>query len=1176
VRPEVGFAIDQFQASGKVTTAATTSPAPRRGLLWRLLSPLLPDSTRGWGVIPTAEAVVQPGNAAMAPALSAPLLAQAGSPSRCRVWRYTLEVAQNTPSRMATAKNALGDSVSITLPWMPPPAWATDAGRLAEVTSFEWSLRTVSVEPYDHSYDEDECVDNNFDPDHCKWIRRWSWVASSSGRVLDPGEPFDAVDEANNNMPTRGTFPGTQAPLNVVGKNADKVNWGLLTYHGGEVKSCPDLSSVPQCAGGEIDPARPVCVRVHVDPAGDPAINEAQRILSMMRLTSAAPVDADHPRGLGAEGWTPSRAGLELAQMALTQTVANDPKTQCGRTSAVILVTDGESNECNPNNRFWSENRPPDGCTSRTPGEYRDYPPGVSNDMWLDSKISYRIADDGETVVQEGLRTWVIGFSQDVSPCELDLTAYMGRTDASSPHGDGGFYYFEDPRLPPTDELTGDTDFTDDENRFDPAGGHYAFFANTAEELARAVESILSNFGAGDYTTAAPVVAAGSAAAGRVAFVSATRYPGWRGHLYAYNLAADCGSPNWDCTKPCGWSTTVTNPDGTTRIVRSNCVWDAGEVLSLGAGTAFAADGTATARKDRNNGLARKIYTWDPANPGTLIEVKADNLGTIRPLVGCDPADTGCPFNAEVIDFLRGNDGAGNPRAWALGAIINSTPTVVGAPEVWKQGTVAGHATFETDQQMRHQLVWVGSSDGMLHAFDSEDGAEILALVPPTKLGAQVQRFNIFNANPIDSPVGQPKAADRHIYGIANSPRFGDVWDPGSSPAEAKFRTMMYLAEGPGGTAVHAIDVTAPWGRDLNGDGSITPRASKTAINEESDWGWDETAPVTVLWTKTRADNSLVGQSWSIPALGAIDSDSWLLQMGGGWDERFALDDVPKVFHVDPLDGSLVRSRSLTNQNAGALVRNQSFADTVLWQKNSRFFAPDNLVNQGVQADLHGRLWVFEPNAYTPTILVDVGPDDPIYYPPAVAGFPTSGAQYSLYAFGSGSFYERSPNVTGWGIGTSGNHIPKLFIAVKNLTAGGPPTLLSKPLNELPGPGGVGTLGTRTMLTSAPFIFTPAEGYSGQPFALFLVYDPDAEACTGRSYAVRVNFDPANLNNAEFKTYRGGKGAAAGLAITAGGKVIAVYSFIGSQGRAYVEEVPEITIAGGGAGNEVVWWRELR
>ena len=52
------------------------------------------------------------------------LLADAGpEPQSCLSWTYTLVVDQNYPSRMAVVKNVLGNSVSITTPWVPPLVW---------------------------------------------------------------------------------------------------------------------------------------------------------------------------------------------------------------------------------------------------------------------------------------------------------------------------------------------------------------------------------------------------------------------------------------------------------------------------------------------------------------------------------------------------------------------------------------------------------------------------------------------------------------------------------------------------------------------------------------------------------------------------------------------------------------------------------------------------------------------------------------------------------------------------------------------------------------------------------------------------------------------------------------------------------------------------------------------
>ena len=53
--------------------------------------------------------------------------------------------------------------------------------------------------------------------------------------------------------------------------------------------------------------------------------------------------------------------------------------------------------------------------------------------------------------------------------------------------------------------------------------------------------------------------------------------------------------------------------------------------------------------------------------------------------------------------------------------------------------------------------------------------------------------------------MGQAGLPADHVYGVANSPRFGDVFDG------TEYRTVLYITEGPGGTGLHALDVTHPY-----------------------------------------------------------------------------------------------------------------------------------------------------------------------------------------------------------------------------------------------------------------------------------------------------------------------------------------------------------------------------
>ena len=120
----------------------------------------------------------------------------------------------------------------------------------------------------------------------------------------------------------------------------------------------------------------------------------------------------------------------------------------------------------------------------------------------------------------------------------------------------------------------------------------------------------------------------------------------------------------------------------------------------------------------------RQLYTWNPVT-GALIEIIATNAGLINALCGVPCVTT--PITPAVIDFIRGNDGSGTPRNWLLGPSINVTPAIVGpAQNYFQTGNVENHKPFEGTYANRRKLTWLGADDGFLHAFDLDDGAEVV------------------------------------------------------------------------------------------------------------------------------------------------------------------------------------------------------------------------------------------------------------------------------------------------------------------------------------------------------------------------------------------------------------------------------------------------------------------
>jgi len=849
---------------------------------------------------------------------------------------------------------------------------------------------------------------------------------------------------------------------------------------------------------------------------------------------------------------TPTKGALAFAKEVIANTVngtsftdyqgssfspPGDSLAKC-RLWGVLLITDGESNFCNPEDgqpgndpltdrdNYWRT------CSNDpTTNNWNNYPPGKADEIFNLWEVD-----------KSPPRTFAIGLSADVSQCELNWVAYKGRTDASAPLGDGGIKYKSDPRL-----WDGST-----WANFDPSAP-YAFFALTPEQFEAAVEAVPASLGTGDYVTGPPSGSPAPSGVGSVGLIASVTYPTWQGHLYAYDISEKIYSapPYY------------------------KLLWDAGQVLSSG-----------------NNGEPRKIYTWNPLTKQLiLIDDPASDATTLNLLCG------GCGITPQVVDFLIGNDGSlsGTKRPWLLGALVNSTPAIIGPPEHWLQsaGLDSQRNAFEADYTNRKWLVWVGASDGMLHAFSLEDGHEVLAIVPPDLLDTQIALYNRYSMDPVRFPMGQPAAADRHIYGVANSVRFGDVYDP----SLGTFRTIIYVTDGPGGTGLHALDVTHPSPGDPNYDASkpFQPLFSLTADGEAG--------------TTAVAGLKL---TFNVPALGRNEDNQWRLIVGRGYPMKAdpGAYTSPQVFFLDALTGAVVDTESLTAKpDAKIYVKEQALADNGLFKHDAKFYRPENAVTLGVQPDLNGQLWVFERNTsnnFTSKMLVDFSDKAssrfvPFYFASAEAAWPTNGPDRDVFALVSGSYYENSWFINPPSTSFNGGFYFRagMHVAVSKFTApfsintasiwfedqlhddpdqcpayfAEHPEAKDCPFREYFSP--------RSQPTAPPFLFVPEEKIGAQPVhILALVYDPDAEFCHGHTYLVDWKVDPGNLSApGSVTTYEGGQGASSGLLITPQGNVILAKSWVGqaSDGKAYFDIPPaQFQSPGPPAARGILWWREVQ
>lgn len=293
-----------------------------------------------------------------------------------------------------------------------------------------------------------------------------------------------------------------------------------------------------------------------------------------------------------------------------------------------------------------------------------------------------------------------------------------------------------------------------------------------------------------------------------------------------------------------------------------------GNVLRNGGATLGARWDAAIVLKNQNYDSGRKIISYNyssgkgvpfrwpgnPANPGnseiSLAGVTALNTNPSTGVVDNRGADR--------LNYLRGNQaleqkngGIFRDRTLLLGDIINSAPISISVPieaypETWANNDAendVSYSAFRQAKKNRIPVVYVGANDGMLHAFNANTGAEILAFVPSS----------VYNNLPY---LTMPSYS--HRYYVDGAPTVIDAL------LNNQWRTVLVAGLNGGGQAVYALDITNP------------EQFSEAAANS------------IVLWEFTDADDADLGFTYSQPSIVRMANGKWAAVFGNGYNNTAA------------------------------------------------------------------------------------------------------------------------------------------------------------------------------------------------------------------------------------------------------------------------------------------------
>ncbi len=500
---------------------------------------------------------------------------------------------------------------------------------------------------------------------------------------------------------------------------------------------------------------------------------------------------------------------------------------------------------------------------------------------------AYRIRKDIETEVEAArtglnfkpVKTYVVGFSPDAT---IGPPAFVNSNIARA----GGTC------ADPTQ-----LGFNAEGNRINNG---CAFKAQNEIQLTEALQSVVFEAIKGSYSTSPLTAASGTQAdktiiASTIVLDSRVNFPSWEGNLIAYETdLASCvaaGSPVAPCVL---WNVKDIN-DG---------IW---------------ADSGGT---DPNGTWAdRNVYFWDTvtnaSNP-VLTKIRIDKS------VPTDPKITNrvllhqlglgaTPEEAQLIAlWMLGDPRQGNKATF--GAFVNSTPTDVGPPGNAK--SLPGGTAFHDAYLNRPNLVYVGSDDGMLHAFYKKDitlggrlfkaGQEAFAFFPPEMLKTVTRLY---------AQGGQMADPMQHVYGLAQSPKVKNLCatplatDPycgSDGTAGPYWKSFLSMTSGWGENEAWTIDITNAFNNNAG-----TP----TALQDP---------PFRVVWhsdhvslpSDKTAYDQMLGNTASVPAFyfgkGGNNNDQRLI-FTSGYQNQFEPHPSQglSITSVSAIDGHLIDSDPL-------------------------------------------------------------------------------------------------------------------------------------------------------------------------------------------------------------------------------------------------------------------------
>lgn len=292
-------------------------------------------------------------------------------------------------------------------------------------------------------------------------------------------------------------------------------------------------------------------------------------------------------------------------------------------------------------------------------------------------------------------------------------------------------------------------------------------------------------------------------------------------------------------------------------------------------------------------------------------------------------------------------------RDFIFGDVVDSQPVYVKKP--YYSYTDPGYSAFKSNST-RGGTVYIGSNDGMLHAFNADTGQERWAYVPSQVMS---QMYRLADANYSSS----------HHYYVNGSPTVSDVCTANCNSDSATWKTILVAPLNGGGFGYYALDVTNP----------------DTPIG---------------LWEVDNTTDPDFGYSYGSPIFTKDASGNWVLLATSGYNNVSSVTTGASgrgvLFVMNPMTGSVIRKIATS---AGDTTTSSGLAKIAAWTSNPM---QNNQASYVYGGDLLGNVWRFDFNGGTATKITQLtdpsGTAQPITTVPELTTIQDgNGAERTLY-----------------------------------------------------------------------------------------------------------------------------------------------------------------------------------